>query len=310
MHLLKLSFVFFLMGQFSWAETSRLNLSEPSLLLARGSSSRRTFDPFIDYSEFQDNVTEQQNISFFQSGRSLSVGLFGGYESITLTMRELYGDSFTLFGASMSFFFDLNTAFQISLGFPRGHFSSITQNNHSFSHIALELKYYLNTQNLVEGISFFNPYVILGPLWFKIKFQPGEEEQESTTQPQGPPIISTQPTNQIPVTTTPVGTIPSPLDTEEINTIADHDSLGLKIGLGFEIPIIKQSYIGIEMSYYLTTLLFENENLSELTLAKVSPPPYYTILDRILTPSQPANLEGIRYFGDMFNTTVILGVNF
>ena len=52
----------------------------PSPLLFAESSSRNALDPFIDYSEFQDRLTETKSINFFQSGRSLAINVFGGYD--------------------------------------------------------------------------------------------------------------------------------------------------------------------------------------------------------------------------------------
>ena len=303
---LKLGTLFFVLSHFSVGEASDLELKPSSALLLAESSSREAFDPFIDYTEFQDNITEQQSINFFQSGRSLSISTFGGYESITLTMRELYGDSFSFFGLGISFFLDLNYALQVSFAFPHSHFNSITQTNHTFSMYGLDFKYYLNRQDIVKGMSFFNPYVI-----FSIFSHNINPDLTSSSAPRSTalPIISAVPTSQALTPTTPSGNN-SPLSQEERRFVSAHQSYGVKIGAGIEIPIIKQSFMGIEMAYYYTNLLFENEDLSNTRLAPTAGNPYITILDRLLIPPSPRNLQGNRFFGDMFNTAILLGVNF
>ena len=121
-----------------------------------------TFDPFIDYGEFQDNVAEEENINFFQNGRSLTLALNGGYEALTLNMRQIYGDA-PFFGAGISFFIDLRFAFQVSGAFPSGHYNSLLNNTSQFSHFGIDLKYYFNRQYLNKDADFFNPYVIFWP---------------------------------------------------------------------------------------------------------------------------------------------------
>ena len=96
------------------------------------------FDPFIDYGEFQDNVTEEESINFFQHGRSLSVAFMGGYEAITLNMRQIYGDA-AFVGANVSFFLDLRFAFQLNGVFPTRHYNSLFHSAYAFSHYGLDL---------------------------------------------------------------------------------------------------------------------------------------------------------------------------
>lgn len=311
MHLLRSSLILFLIFHLALSEASSINKNESYNFLLAESSIRKAYDPFIDYTEFQDTVTEQQNINFFQSGRSLSLNLFGGYESVTLTMRELYGDSFNFLGASIAFFFDLNISFQISVGFPRTHFNSITQSSHSFSSYYFDFKYYFNRQNLVKGLSFLNPYVTFGPFFLRIKLPIIDSPQIIAGTPGGPPPIAIGLSVQNQFQGAPQNTVAPPTrNKEEQHLTGDHTAYGLKIGLGVEIPLIKQVYMGLEANFYYANLLFENEDLSDIQLAKAEPAPYYTILDRLLTPPQPPNLNGLRFYGDLFNTMLLLGVNF
>ena len=306
--LLKLGTLLFVLSHFSSAGAYDLKLNSSSALLLSENSAREAFDPFIDYTEFQDNITEQQSINFFQSGRSLSLTTFGGYESITLTMRELYGDSLSFFGLGVSFFLDLNYALQVSFVFPHGHFNSITQTNHTFTSYGLDFKYYANKQNLVKGMSFFNLYAVFGV--FSHKITPDLNRAAPSAPGTVPSVISTVPTAQAVPAPYISGNTPQPLSSEEKGLVSIHQKMGVKIGVGVEIPIIKQAFIGVEMAYYYTDLLFENDDLSNSYVAASSGNAYRTILDRLLIPPSPRNLQGNRFFGDMFNTAVLLGVNF
>ena len=133
------------------------------------SQNESAFDPFIDYGEFQDNVTEQENISFFQNGRSLNVSLFGTYEALSFNISQIYGDSPFIFGVALSFFFDLHFSFQIQGFFPYQHYNSLLNANAQFSHFGIDLKYYLNKQYSGKNKDFFNPYFSFGPFWLNIK---------------------------------------------------------------------------------------------------------------------------------------------
>ncbi|MDE0091866.1 MAG: hypothetical protein OXN83_01105, partial [Oligoflexia bacterium] len=145
--------------------SKRIPFKHSSFLLANNTS---TFDPFIDYGEFQENVTEEESINFFHYGRSFSVALTGGYEAITLNIRQIYGDS-AFIGLNATFFLDLRFAIQLSGVFPTGHYNSLFNTAFPFSHYGLDLKYYWNRQYLNKDKDFFSPYVLFGPFQLNIK---------------------------------------------------------------------------------------------------------------------------------------------
>ena len=258
------------------------------------------FDPFIDYGEFQDNVTEEESINFFRNGRSLTLSLRGGYEAITLNMRQIYGDA-PLMGGSISFFLDLHFAFQVSGVFPAGHYNSLLNTTARFAHYGIDLKYYFNRQYLTKEVDFINPYFTFGPFWINIKTRI--------------PINPNSPV--IPIAQTPSAAVPSAtpppsnpkLSSEELQSLNALNAAGIKAGLGIEIPFIKQSFIGAEISYLYTILEHENQDLSKLTL----PPPNYNpnqnLMNRFLFPNRP-QVEGYRFFGDLVNIVILFGVNF
>ena len=245
---------------------------------------------FIDYGEFQDDVTEEESINFFHYGRSISIALAGGYEALTFNIRQLYGDT-GFVGLNLSFFLDLRFAVQISGVFPSNHYNSLYNTVFPFAHYGLDLKYYWNRQYLNKDRDFFSPYVIFGPFHLNIR--------------------SPLPAPQIPATDPQSGQIPpASLSRLERASVKSHNAAGVKIGFGFELALIQQSFIGFEISYLYTVLLQENEDLSELEL----PPLAQTsnvqdLLQRLQFPNRP-EVRGYRFYGDILNIGLVFGVNF
>jgi hypothetical protein len=124
------------------------------------------YDPFADYSEFDEATDEEEDIYFFKNGRFFSIGLIGGYRILTDTYGQIY-QAAPNFGLSLEYFFDLRLAMQVSyitgdhtfnfLANGQRYSGSLTISGFSF-----DLKYYLNVQNTTKGISDFNPYIFGG----------------------------------------------------------------------------------------------------------------------------------------------------
>ncbi len=258
------------------------------------------FDPFIDYGEFQDNVTEQESINFFQKGRSLNINVLLGYEAITFNMRQIYGDSPGVIGVSIGFFFDLNFALHIGGLFPHSHYNSILSITDLFSTMNLDFKYYFNKQKLTKSVAeFLNPYIIFGPFWFKITNPNIKDVSNKQNIPTNLPGATPQSNVRQP---------PSTLNNTDISTLSDFTSIGFKLGVGVEVPFIKKTYLGFEMAYLYTNLQNENTDLSNI---KITPniPTNKTFFDRLIYPDTP-EVKGYRFYGDTITTLLIFGVNF
>lgn len=139
-----------------------------SYLLAQAESGDDAYDPFADYSEFDENSDEEADINFFRNGRFFTVGLNLGMRGFTQELGKLYSSGPT-YGLFLSYFFDLRLALQ--LGFLTGDhdfkMTGATQTdslsgNVSMTFIDLDLKYYFNTQNVTRGLADLNPYIIGG----------------------------------------------------------------------------------------------------------------------------------------------------
>jgi hypothetical protein len=107
-----------------------------------------TFDPFSDYSEFEEGSDEEADINFFHNGRFFSIGILGGYESFTDSLSGLYSPGFQ-FGGFIEYFFDLKLAMELAY---------ITA-NHT---VTLDPGTAAPIQNVTRGLAALNPYLIFG----------------------------------------------------------------------------------------------------------------------------------------------------
>lgn len=142
-------------------------------LLAQFEEAGEHYDPFADYSEFEEASEEEADVHFFTNGRLLN---FGGLFGARLFTGEL-GKQESMFGLGggvfLNFFFNLRNAFQISY-FRTGHKLENTFNqvhrsveNTTLSELDFDFKYYFNTQNVTKGLAAINPYVALGIGWIR-----------------------------------------------------------------------------------------------------------------------------------------------
>jgi hypothetical protein len=127
-----------------------------------------TFDPFSDYTEFEEGSEEEADTNFFRNGRFLSLGILAGYESFTDILGQMYKPDFG-YGLALTYFFDLKFGFQASF-MTADHAISIidarTATNYvgkvNLQHFEFDGKYFFNTQNVTKGLGAFNPYLIIG----------------------------------------------------------------------------------------------------------------------------------------------------
>jgi hypothetical protein len=120
------------------------------------------YDPFIDYNEYEIADEEEADINFFRHGRFLTAGFALGQRSFTEGMSNIYADDIE-YGLYLSYFFDMRFALQ--LGFLTGSHRMTVNSFHGdakINDISLDLKYYLNTQNVTRGLASLNPYFIGG----------------------------------------------------------------------------------------------------------------------------------------------------
>lgn len=125
------------------------------------------YDPFSDYSEFDEASDEEADINFFKNGRFLTAGVMVGQRGFTDKLNAIYGSGLT-YGFQLAYFFDLRWALQFSFltgdypfSFLRGPSDSVT-GNVALTFFSTQAKYYLNTQNVTKGLANINPYLVGG----------------------------------------------------------------------------------------------------------------------------------------------------
>jgi hypothetical protein len=125
-----------------------------------------TYDPFADYSEFEEAEEEEADINFFRNGRFVTLGFLGGFRGMTENLGHLVQPA-PAFGLFLSYFFDLRFALQFSFNTSDHAINIVGQTETasgtaSFTNYGVDLKYYINTQNVTKGLAKFNPYIIGG----------------------------------------------------------------------------------------------------------------------------------------------------
>ena len=213
-----------------------LQLPKDSILIAQAEVDE-SYDPFADYSEFDQSADEEEDVNFFRNGRLFTLGFLAGYRGFTEKLAQIYTGGPT-FGLYLSYFFDLRFALQ--MGFLTGDHplrvvgpSEVISGNVSITDIAFNLKYYFNTQNVTRGLADLNPYLIGG-------------------------------FSQIYRTTTVAGNADFSKD----------QAFAFNAGAGIEIPMLRNKmYFGLQANYQLVNFADENKVLlqSDGTKTGVNP---------------------------------------
>jgi hypothetical protein len=206
------------------------NSSEQKHYLLAQTDPDEAYDPFTDYSEFDEESDEEADINFFRNGRFFTIGMLVGYRSFTGNMGKVYSSS-TSYGLYLSYFFDLRFAF--SLGFKSGD-SAVSFNtmssgsvinytgNVSITTMNFDLKYYLNTQNVTRGLADLNPYILGGFAQYYRTY-----------------------------------TITN------LDGYSRDSTMGIELGAGIEIPLMrKKAFLGLQTTYHYVN--FNDENKSYL----------------------------------------------
>ena len=149
---------------------SSFKASSPLLIAEKSDNTQEmdAYDPFTDYSEFENPEDEAKDIRFFKKGRFLSIGIYGGMRFFTGTMSRHLDYRVPNFGFFFSYFFNLTSAFQFSSLFSSHPFTlehqgvPPIQGNFDHYSYSLDFKYYLDKEKLIPFIAFFNPHIILG----------------------------------------------------------------------------------------------------------------------------------------------------
>ncbi|NJL24440.1 MAG: hypothetical protein HC902_04255 [Calothrix sp. SM1_5_4] len=184
-----------------------------------------TYDPFADYSEFDEAQEEEADINFFRNGRFVTIGFTGGFRGFTGSLGEMYTFE-PAFGLYLSYFFDLRFALQFSFLTSDHTFSIRSPSGQSargsvgITSFGLDMKFYVNTQNVTKGLAKLNPYLIGG-------------------------------FSRVDRTTT--------INSEDIQGFGKEGAMAVNLGAGIELPMMRNKmYFGAQGMYQLVN--FANEN--------------------------------------------------
>lgn len=215
----------FLLGSLAVPNIAQAQSDHKSYLLSQVDPDE-AYDPFTDYSEFDEESDEEADINFFRNGRFFTIGLAGGYRGFTGNFADSY-EAAPTFGIFLSYFFDLRLA--MTLGFQTGdHAVKFTVNNQSKTYtgnvsitsVNVDLKYYLNTQNVTRGLADLNPYILGG-----------------------------------------LGQFYRTYTISGLDGFSRDSTMGFDVGAGLEIPLMrKKAYLGIQGTYHYVNFSDENKS--------------------------------------------------
>jgi len=150
--------------------TLLLALILPGKALAQ-SDGLDSYDPFADYSEFEENSQEEADIHFFRNGRFFNVGFLAGPQFFTSSYGTFIDPNFFTPGLFAVYFFNLRMAAQVEYNFGNHRLEIPANPNNPSAEIlgtvghstfALHFKLFLNTQNITRGLAKLNPYLMVG----------------------------------------------------------------------------------------------------------------------------------------------------
>ncbi len=191
-------------------------------LSAKAQTDEAVYDPFIDYSEFEEAGEEEADINFFRNGRLLTAALLVGQRQFTEGMKDAI-DSDATYGFQFNYFFDLNFALQFSYmlgkhGYVLTNGTQTVRGDIQLNSFGLGMKYYFNMQNVTKGLSGFNPYLSVG-------FSNNSRESKRAGQTE----------------------------------FAKESATGIDFSAGFEVPVLRnEMFLGAQAQYQLVS--FDNEN--------------------------------------------------
>lgn len=189
----------------------------------KNSSEMNAYDPFADYSEFENTAEEQENINFFQTGRFLSLGITSGAQFFTLNMTAIHYPG-VFYGGYLNYFFDLKFAIQFAITTSSHHtfFNSGGETfigSTNFINLNVDFKYFFDKRLFHKNLEWFRPFVFIG-------------------------VINAN--------TTTHATLTSQVGDRE------DSGFGVNLGIGTEFHWMKKIHFGVQYIFHFVTLKYEN----------------------------------------------------
>ncbi|MES3039050.1 MAG: outer membrane beta-barrel protein [Bdellovibrionota bacterium] len=183
------------------------------------------YDPFSDYSEFDEASDEEADINFFKNGRFFTAAMVIGPRGFTEGLGKVYNDA-PMFGIQLSYFFDLRLALMMGLttGDSAVNFTTNANTysgNVSITTFNMDLKYYFNTQNVTRGLADLNPFILGG-------FSQVQRSYSFSS----------------------------------LSTTSRDSTMATDLGVGIEIPLMRRkAYTGVQATYHYISFPDENKDL-------------------------------------------------
>ena len=188
------------------------------------------YDPFADYSEFENTAEEQKNIHFFQHGRFITLGVLGGVKLFTMNMASFYNIG-PVYGGYLNYFFDMNFAIQFAI-IASSHYIAFNTSggpqtgavqqtgthfigSADFMSMGIDFKYFLDKSLFNKNFNWLAPYFFIGVLRSSLVMQ-------ATLSQKG--------------------------------VFFEDSGYGLNIGLGLEFHFMRRIHFGMQYAFQFVTL--------------------------------------------------------
>ena len=119
--------------------------------------------PYTEFGEFNDEDVEAQETRFFMYGRHFAISIGSGLMQVSGNRGAVYQGGFPSIDFRFHFWFDFHSA--LDFGFAQSTFNyslNSQRTDVSITNVGLHYKRYLNTTDMSSGVSFANPYFLVG----------------------------------------------------------------------------------------------------------------------------------------------------
>jgi hypothetical protein len=119
--------------------------------------------PYLNYGAADFNSDEEDDTMFFQYGKFFGIGLGVGYQAFTGNRGNLYEPAFPKVDIRAQIWMDFNFAIVLNLAFASHKW--VFQGDPwtaNFVTFGLDLKYYFDTKDASDALTFSNPFLIGG----------------------------------------------------------------------------------------------------------------------------------------------------
>lgn len=119
--------------------------------------------PHTRFGEFNEEQEEADAAAFFRYGRFFGVGAGIGYQAVSGNRGIVWRGGTPLFAFHVHYWFNFTTALDLEFTtVPHNFLSGLNETNITVTHLGLNFRYYIDTTNLSDAVTFAQPFLLFG----------------------------------------------------------------------------------------------------------------------------------------------------